>query len=165
MSKASELAALRRRAQLDNDESAQIRAAIDSERARAVSDAEKAASQALTLTKPLSLPPSAITLATKVATFLEEEAGKDESGYNRLQRIMRNMAEIAESKSPKAVEAARFCIEYGYGKPRPSDEALDAIAKGGVQIVYVAAPEVPAGEERRALPTKPDFIDAEFNDD
>jgi hypothetical protein len=56
-------------------------------------------------------------------------------------------------------------MERSYGKPKPSDEALDAMAKGGVQLVYVAPPpDVPFAEEKKALPKVPEFIDAEFTE-
>jgi hypothetical protein len=161
VSSPSERAALRRRAKLDSDQAEIIRAGIIEEREKAIDDAESAAQEALTLAKPV-VPKTAPLISNIFRSYLEDESSRDENGQTRLVQIIQNLVATAVSGSPKSIAAAQLLIEYGYGKPKPSDEALDAMAKGGVQIVYINAPEVPLAEERRALPATPEFIEAEF---
>ncbi len=160
MSSPSERAALRRRAKLDSESSQLLREAIAAEREEAVDDAATDAVHAMTLTNP-KVSATAPMIADVFRMYLEDPARKDGDGRTRLIQIISKLVEVATSDSPKNIAAAELLIERGYGKPKPSDEALDAMAKGGVQIVYIEAPQVPIGEERKALPAKPDFIDAE----
>ena len=101
-----------------------------------------------------------------IRKFLESKKhGLDEKGRTRFIQIIQCMFNIATNpKSMKQVEAAKFLIERAYGKAKPSEDELDAMAKGGVRIVLVNQPtDVP---EQVALPApKPDFIEAEFRGD
>ena len=103
--------------------------------------------------------------ADKMRRYLEcgTKAARGEDGRTRFQRILDNMVEIAsDPQHPDAVAAARLLFERGYGKPMPSPEGIDVIRGGGVQLVYVTPPEVAVGEERKALPPRPDFLAAEI---
>jgi len=51
-----------------------------------------------------------------------------------------------------------------YGKPKPSEESLDAMARGGVQLIYVAPPEIATSETKQLKP-QPDFLEGEIIDD
>jgi hypothetical protein len=103
--------------------------------------------------------------ADKMRRYLESgtKAARDEDGRTRFHRILDNMVDIASDRNhPDAVAAARLLFERAYGKPMPSEEEIDVIRSGGVQLVYVAAPDVPLAEERKPHPPLPDFLDAEF---
>ena len=96
--------------------------------------------------------------------FLEDgrRGAVNEKGQTRLIQMFAKMHEVSISNSPRNVLAFQALCERAYGKSKPSDEALDALAKGGVQIVYVAPPELPERSEQPSLPPKPEFIEAEF---
>jgi len=95
-------------------------------------------------------------------TFLEQKDPK--TGKARLRSIQEKMYEVAVSDSPRNITAATFLVERGYGKAKLADEDRAALAKGGVQLVYIEAPKVSMAEKRKELPDKPDFIDAEFEE-
>lgn len=106
--------------------------------------------------------------ADKMRRYLEcgTKAARGEDGRTRLHRVIDNMVEIASNPNhPDSVAAARLLFERAYGKPMPSEEEIDVLRGGGVQLVYVAPPDVPLAEERRPLPLRPDFLDAEFADE
>lgn len=108
------------------------------------------------------------TLHAKVQSYLEvdPDAESPRANKSRLRRVLESIYETAvDTRSPRQVAAASLLLERGYGKPKPSDEALDALARGGIQLVYVAAPEVPVAQERKPLPSKPEFINAEILED
>ena len=102
--------------------------------------------------------------ADMIRKFLEcsRVSAKDEYGQTRLEQMVANMVEIAKSKSPQAVAAFVALCDRAYGRPRPSEEEAGAIAKGGIQLVYVQRleldPEIPRAP---ALPAPV----PEFNDD
>jgi len=76
------------------------------------------------------------------------------------------MIDIASDPNhPDSVAAARLLFERGYGKPMPSEEEIDVIRGGGVQLVYITPPDVPFAEERKPLPARPDFLNAEIVDE
>jgi hypothetical protein len=105
--------------------------------------------------------------AEVIRRFLEDgrKGALDDKGQTRLVRMIEKMYQVAVSDSPRNIDAFKALMERSYGKPKPSDEALDAMAKGGVQLVYVAPPpDVPFAEEKKALPKVPEFIDAEFTE-
>lgn len=106
--------------------------------------------------------------ADMVRRFLisKSKGSLDEKGRTRFIRMLDNMVRIASSKSPQAVAAFSALCDRAYGKARPHDDELDALTKGGIQIVYVAPTELD-GEVREAkniLPPKPDFIEAGFTE-
>jgi hypothetical protein len=105
--------------------------------------------------------------ADVIRVFLEsrKKGALDENGQNRLARMVAKMYEVATSDSPRNIEAFKALMERAYGRPSMAEEDRDAVSRGGVQIVYVAAPEVAEGEQRKALPSKPEFLEAEFTDD
>jgi hypothetical protein len=157
----AERAALRNRIRLDSEESKQLRKAISKERESLVDDAATDAVRAMTLAKP-TLSPSAPMIADVFRAYLEDPEKRDLDGRTRLIQIIAKLVEVATSDSPKNIAAAELLIERGYGKAKPSDEALNALAKGGVQIVYIEAPDVAIGTQRKALPAKPEFVDCEI---
>jgi hypothetical protein len=80
-----------------------------------------------------------------IRKFLEctKRAAKDEYGRTRLEQMIANMLEIAKSpKHPHAVAAFVALCDRAYGRPRPSQEKADAIAKGGITLVYVNRPKI-----------------------
>jgi len=77
------------------------------------------------------------SLADKLRRCLESPQSRDGRGRNELQQIFDNIIRIAKSRSPHAVTAAQFLCDRAYGKPKPSDEEMDAIPTGGVQLIYV----------------------------
>jgi len=143
----------------------EIKSAITTERLNAV---EKVATDSeITLQTgivPSPSPSGAPTPTTDTfKNFLEE---KDRStGMTRLKTIQKKMYEVATSDNPRNIAAATFLVERGYGKAKLHEEDRAALAKGGVQLVYIEAPKVPMAEKRKELPAQPDFIDAEFKDD
>lgn len=101
-----------------------------------------------------------------IKDFLESNRNcdVDQKGHNRLIQVVKNMVDIATSpRSPFAVAAANFLFDRAYGKPKPSVEEIEAIGKGGIQLVYVSQqandPDIPV---RRELPeAKPEFVEGE----
>lgn len=86
-------------------------------------------------------------------------------GQTRFVAMLENMACIAAGKSPQAVAAYVALMDRAFGKARPHDDELEAIGKGGIQIVYVAPTELETvSGENLILPPAPDFIDAEFTE-
>jgi hypothetical protein len=99
-----------------------------------------------------------------IRKFLEcsRVSTKDEYGRTRLEQMIANMVEIAKSpEHPHAVAAFVALCDRAYGRPRPSEEEADAIAKGGITLVYVDRPQfdpdIPIAEPRPALPPVPEF--------
>jgi hypothetical protein len=83
--------------------------------------------------------------ADVIRKFLEcsRRSAKDEYGRTRLEQMIANMVEIAKSpEHPHAVAAFVALCDRAYGRPRPSEEEADAIAKGGITLVYVNRPEI-----------------------
>jgi hypothetical protein len=105
--------------------------------------------------------------ADLIRRFLEDgrKGALNEKKQTRLIAMIDRMHQIALSDKPQNVMAFSALMDRAYGKPKPSEEALDALAKGGVQIVYVAPPELPEQGDVPALPPKPEFIEAEFTED
>jgi hypothetical protein len=105
--------------------------------------------------------------ADLIRRFLEDarKGALNEKKQTRLIAMIDRMHQIALSDKPQNVMAFSALMDRAYGKPKPSEEALDALAKGGVQIVYVAPPELPEGNDLPALPPKADFIEAEIVED
>jgi len=107
-----------------------------------------------------------------IRKFLEcaKRSAKDEYGRTRLEQMIANMVEIAKSpEHPHAVAAFVALCDRAYGRPRPSEEEADAIAKGGITLVYVDRPQldpdIPFAEPRPALPAVPEFEVSEKNPD
>jgi hypothetical protein len=78
--------------------------------------------------------------------------------------MVANMVEIAKSpKHPHAVAAFVALCDRAYGRPRPSEEEAQAVAKGGITLVYVDRPaidpDIPIieAEAVQALPAPPEF--------
>jgi hypothetical protein len=99
-----------------------------------------------------------------IRKFLEcsRVSAKDEYGRTRLEQMIANMVEIAKSpEHPHAVAAFVALCDRAYGRPRPSEEEADAIAKGGITLVYVDRPQIdpdiPFAEPRPVLPAVPEF--------
>ena len=148
-----------KRARMD----AEVEAGIKAERKKQINDLVVTGSNLPD--NPNKLPENkSQALHGKVQTYLNADADEvSQIKPTRLRRIMESLYDTAtDTMSPKQVAAAKLLFERAWGATKPSDEALDALAKGGIQLVYVAAPEVPAAEERKALPSKPEFIDAEL---
>jgi hypothetical protein len=86
----------------------------------------------------------------------------------RFEMITRNVVRIAMSPtSPLAISAYNALMDRAYGRPKPSEEEVDAIKSGGFQLVFVQRPEVDPEIEQakeKALP-KPDFIPGEFREE
>jgi hypothetical protein len=84
-------------------------------------------------------------------------------GRTRLEQILDNLTEIAKSKSPQAVAAARELKEWSYGK---SGEEVDDKKRKGVMVVYVEKlpDNIPVEKPHEQLPPMPEFIDAEFGE-
>jgi hypothetical protein len=107
------------------------------------------------------------SLASQVRNYLEsaKKRAVDKEGRNRLQQVLENLFRIAASEEhPHAVAAAQVLLDRAYGKPKPSEEELDAIKGSGFQLVYVQRPEIdPDIPQQQELPApKPDFLDAEI---
>src|SRR5262249_1152982 len=72
-----------------------------------------------------------------------------------------------DRRSGQAKASIELLLAYGYDKPKPAPDELDAMKKGGFQVVFVergGLENVP----RRALPqpeSKPEFIDADFKEE
>jgi hypothetical protein len=100
------------------------------------------------------------TSTKKLQQFLS--AREIKGGLTRLQEIWQCLySQAISDKSPKQIEAAKVLFERAFGKPRPSDDELGALAQGGIQLVYIAPPDVP---KLNAAPTDEDvpFIPAEI---
>jgi hypothetical protein len=99
-----------------------------------------------------------------IRKFLEstKRSAKDEYGRTRLEQMVANMVEIAKSpKSPQAVAAFVALCDRAYGRPRPSEEEANAIAKSGIKLIYVNRPQfdpdIPFAEAAPALSAVPEF--------
>jgi hypothetical protein len=104
------------------------------------------------------------SLANKLRGYLESPKGVDEQGRNRRDRIFATLVGIAEDRDdPRAVAAAAVVLDRAYGKPRPSDEELDAVRRCGFQIIYLDRPELADVPERVEPPPRvPHFLDSEI---
>ena len=52
-----------------------------------------------------------------------------------------NLVQIATSPNhPQSVAAFNALCDRAYGRPRPSEEETDAVAKSGIQLIYVDRP-------------------------
>lgn len=103
--------------------------------------------------------------AELIRKFLEDgrKGAVNAKGQTRLIQMIEKMYEVATGSGQKNVQAFEALMARAYGKPKPSDEALDALAKGGVQIVYVAPPELPEAQREQFKPV-PNFIEGEVVD-
>ena len=105
-------------------------------------------------------------IAKYTRDFLESTANEalDAKGNNRLQQIFQRVFKIAMNvRDPRCLAANQWLIERGYGKIKPSEDELDAMRQGGVQIVIVDRPDVPLRTEPVPQP-QPKFIEGEFRD-
>ena len=71
-------------------------------------------------------------------------------------------AQAIDVKSGQQKANAELILAYGVDKPKPAQDELDAMAKSGLQVVYVdrrGLEDVPEGKELPA--PKPEFIEAE----
>jgi hypothetical protein len=103
-----------------------------------------------------------------IRKFLSARANPDDPrSATRYVKMLENMFRIAAGANPQAAVAAfNALMDRAHGKPRPSEEEIDAIAKGGIQLVYVARPELDAPEKRMELTAPvPDFIEGEFTEE
>lgn len=150
----------KRGSSLSPEELKEVKQGITRARRAAIRQTEREADDALAL-RPTG--PGSPIVSDQFKNFLEEP--EVPGGVTRLRRIMHKMYEVAISDSPKNTVAAEFLVERGFGKAKLADEDRDALAKGGVQLVYIEAPQVPDAEERLALPGTPEFLDAEFTEE
>lgn len=110
------------------------------------------------------------TVATTIRKFLEcskeVTLREDPSRRTRLLRMVENMVILASGRSPNSVAAFNALMDRAYGKARPHDDALDAVAKGGLQIVYLNPPQLD-GEVKEAgarQAPRPEFVEGEVID-
>src|SRR5690242_5935452 len=75
------------------------------------------------------------SVAGVIRDFLESNRNcdVDEKGHNRLIQVVKNMVKLATNeRSPFAVAAANLLFDRAYGKPKPHEDELEAISKGGI---------------------------------
>ncbi len=92
----------------------------------------------------------------------------NEKGQTRFIAMLENIVKIAcNPKHPQAVAAFNAVCDRAIGRPRPSEEEADAIAKGGL-VVQISYPTMEAGvpirEVRELKAPEPNFIEAEFTE-
>jgi hypothetical protein len=99
-----------------------------------------------------------------IRKFLEctKRSAKDEYGRTRIEQMVANMVEIAKSpKHPHAVAAFVALCDRAYGRPRPSEEEAEAVAKSGIKLIYVDRPEfdpdIPIVTIEAGPPAPPEF--------
>lgn len=97
--------------------------------------------------------------------FDNRKQSLNERGQTRFVQMLEAIVAVASNpKHPQCVAAFNAVCDRAMGKPRPSEEEADAIAKGGivVQIAYPAMADVPLREIKELRAPEPDFIDAEI---
>lgn len=105
-------------------------------------------------------------LAKNSAALVRKFLNRKESGakHSRWYEMIEAMYRLAiNPRSPRQVDAFKALGERAWGRVSPSEEEQQAIADGGIRIVYIAPPEV----EKKVIgpaPT-PDFLPAEFEED
>lgn len=110
------------------------------------------------------------TSAEVIRKFIESAKRDDLDplrSQTRLIRMVANMVDVACSNSKNNVAAFEALMARAYGRPRPSDEETNAIAKGGITIVYGSNPQRdPDIRPAEDLPApEPRFLPAEFRED
>ena len=106
-------------------------------------------------------------LARNSAELLRKFLNRKETGAknSRWHEMITAMYKLAvNNKSPRQVDAFKALAERAYGRPRPSEDELDALAAGGLQIVYLTPPVNVPGKVVGAAPV-PDFLPAEFEEE
>lgn len=111
----------------------------------------------------------------QIRRFIESTKKSDVDpirGQTRLIQMTANMVRLAcSNKSPLAVSAYEALMNRAYGRPKPSNEEADAIAKGGIKILYVNSPQLDPeieqvkGETAPAVTSAPDFVEGEVVED
>lgn len=90
----------------------------------------------------------------------------DEKGQSRFVQMTANMVRLACGKSPQAVAAYNALMDRAFGKAKPHDDELDAMEKGGIQIVYVTPVELEGVPHAKpALAAKPEFLEGEYSEE
>lgn len=109
----------------------------------------------------------------KPSEFIQREVQKFMLSPHRDGRLW--IEKIIEATGRRAIDmrsgqgkaSTELLLAYGFDKPRPSEVESEAIANGGIKLVYVdnsSLKDVPI--RRGELPEpKPDFIDGEVIDD
>ena len=97
--------------------------------------------------------------------FDSRKESLNEKKQTRFIQMLEAVVSVASNpKHPQCVAAFNAVCDRAMGKPRPSEEEADAIAKGGivVQIAYPAMADVPVREMKELRAPEPDFIEAEI---
>jgi len=122
------------------------------------------------LIRPPDNPQDYSSMSRLVRAFMtESHAVEDRRCKNRLEKVMRNIYDMASTPGPHAVKAAEFLWDRGWGTPKTSaDDGDGKRGNAGYQVVILPPPgelsKVPIEHEKSALPPVPDFIDAEFKE-
>ena len=104
------------------------------------------------------------TASEMVRRFLDGSEAK--RGPKRIVEIMHALyREAVNGRSIKQIEAAKVLLARAYGKEKPSEDELNALAAGGIQLVYVQPPVVDVMKAGPVEQPVPEFIGAEFQEE
>ncbi len=99
--------------------------------------------------------------------FLRAQDPKVEQPQSRLQSIFHSLFRMAtDARSGQSKASAELILAYGYDKPKPAPDELEAMKKSGLQVVFVERGGL-EGVPKRELPapeSTPEFLDAEFKE-
>ena len=96
------------------------------------------------------------------------KARDKKTGKRRIYSIFETLYKNASNdRSPQSKASAELMFAYGFDKPKPAPDELDAMAKSGFQVVYVERGGLEDVPHEPALPPAPEpkFIAGEFTED
>ena len=88
---------------------------------------------------------------------------KNNNGKTNWECVLMKIYDTAlNTKSPFQIQAAEFLATRAWGKAKMADSDAEAIAKGGLQLVFVQRPELPPDAVQPLLQEdNPSFIEGE----
>lgn len=108
-----------------------------------------------------------VYIQSEVQRMLHSQDPKSKLTQSRLQTMLESVYKRAvDMRSGQGKASAELLLAYGYEKPKPAADELDAMARSGLQVVFVNRPELNDVPKMEALPEpKPEFINAEIVED
>ena len=108
-----------------------------------------------------------VYIQQEVQRILHQQDPKAKDTRSRLETLIEATYKRAvDMRSGQGKASTELLLAYGYEKPKPAVDELDAIAKSGLQLVYINRAGLEDVEKQKELPApKPEFIDAEIVED
>ena len=98
--------------------------------------------------------------------FLRAQDPTRKDDVTRMQSVLEAQYKLAtDTRSGQCKQAAELLLAYGFDKPKPAKDELDAMAKSGFQVVYVKQGGLENVPTEHQPPTpEPKFIEGEFEE-